>query len=141
MKENSIFIITPPDMMLSDNGPTITVISTDDAFREKIEEIHGNLFKTVPVNIYHPNGAVTTQKLAWTLSVMRLSDTIFVDLATSNDISIIASILSEREVIYINTNNKRKDIAQLFNNVPDGYQVFDTLDEYLEVMLLKLGLK
>jgi hypothetical protein len=142
MRENSIFTITPPDMILNESGPTVTVVSMDESFINKIESINENLFKTVPVNIYHPNGEVTEKKLAWLLSVMRLSDTIYVDLSTVNDLGLLTSIFCGNEVIYINVDKKRKDIAKLFNSVQqEGFQVYDSLDEYLEIMLVRLGLK
>ena len=142
MRENSIFTITPPDMILNEFGPTVTVISTDDTFIKKIENINENLFKTVSVNIYHPNGHATEKKLAWLMSVVRLSDTVYVDLSTANELELLTSILCGNEVIYINTDKKRKDIAKLFNSIQqEGFQVYDSLDEYLEIMLVRLGVK
>lgn len=141
MRENSIYTITPPDMMLNTDGPTTTVISTDADFIEQIESIHENVFKTVEVNIYHPNGPVTENKLAWLLSVMRLSDTVFVDLSTSNELGLLTAMLSGTELACINVGNKRKDIAKLFNSIQtDNLTVYDSLDEYLEFMLARIGL-
>lgn len=142
MRENSIFTITPPDMILNEFGPTVTVVSTDETFIRKIENINENLFKTVSVNIYHPNGQVTDKKLAWLLSVMRLSDTVYVDLSTANDLGLLTSIFCGNEVIYINVDKKRKDIAKLFNSLQqENFQVYDSLDEYLEIMIVRLGVK
>ena len=141
MRENSIFIITQPDMMLSTTGPSITVISTNKSFIDEIEAIHGNMFKNVPVIIYHPDGHVTEENLPWTISVMRFSDSVFVDLATANDVALVASVLSDKEVIYINTDKQRNDLAGLFNIIPDNYQVFDTLQDYMEYMYIKHALE
>lgn len=141
MRENSIFTITPPDMMLSDEGPSVTVLSTDEDFIKRIESIQENLFRTVSVNIYHPNGPVTENKLAWLISVMRLSDTIYVDLNTVNDIGLLTALLSSTEVACIDQGNKRRDIAKLFNSIAqEDLRVYDSLDDYLEMMMVKLSL-
>lgn len=138
-EENSIFTITPPDMTLSSNGPTITVISDDEIFISRINSIHEQLFKTVPVHIYHPDGNVNEDNLAWVLSVMRLSDNIFIDLDTADTISVLAGIMSERE-LYVICKNKDNLTAKLLNSVPGEYSVFNSVDECLDAILIKANI-
>jgi hypothetical protein len=135
MRENSIFTITPPEMQLSDDGPTITVISTNPEFITKIESAHESMFKTVSVTIYHPDGPVTENNIAWVVSVMRFSDNIFVDLDTATDLSIIGAILSNGNVVFINKDRVRNDIAKLINSMQTDYQIFEEIEDYIEVIL------
>jgi len=134
MKKNDIFTITPPDMLLNTIGPTVTVISTNKEFIEDIEEAHEMVFQTVPVNIYHPNGDVRDHNLAWTLSVMRLSDTVFVDLDTATELGIMTAIISNANVVYIE-GEKRPELIKLFNTVKADYPVYDSPREYMDIML------
>ena len=135
MRENSIFTITPPEMQLSDDGPTVTVISTNPEFITKVEAAHESMFKTVPVTIYHPGGPVNESNIAWVVSVMRFSDNIFIDLDTATDLSIIGAILSNGNVIFINKDRVRNDIAKLINSMQTDYQIFEEIEDYIEVIL------
>lgn len=135
MRENSIFTITPPEMQLSDDGPTVTVISTNPEFITKVESAHESMFKTVPVTIYHPGGPVDESNIAWAVSVMRFSDNIFIDLDTATDLSIIGAILSNGNVIFINKDRVRNDIAKLINSMQTDYQIYEEIEDYIEVIL------
>lgn len=135
MRENSIYTITPPDMHLAAEGPTITVISTNTSFVEEVERIHENMFKTVPVNIYHCNGPVTDENLAWTLSVMRLSDNVFVDLDTCNELGLVTSLVSESNTVYISETKSKKGIIKLFNSMRDSFTVYESPEDYMQIML------
>ena len=136
MRENSIFTITSPDMRLSEDGPTITIISTDEDFVNYVESMYEKMFKTVPVTIYLTDGVVTEDKLAWLLSVMRFSETVFVDLATASDISILSSVMVDVNRALINTDGCRNDIAKVFNALGENAQVHDSIEDYFEFMLL-----
>lgn len=139
LEENSIFTITPPDIALSANGPTITIISSDDKFISRINSIHEQLFKTVPVHIYHPDGKVNDGNLAWVLSVMRLSDSVFIDLDTADHISVLAGIMAERE-LYVVCKDKNNLTAKLLNSIPGEYTVFSSIDECLDAILIKANI-
>lgn len=135
MRENSIYTITPPDMHLTDTGPTITVVSTNEKFISKVETLHERLFKTVPVSIYHCDGQVNESNMAWLISVMRFSDNVFVDLDTANDLGILCAIFSDTNTVFINNEKKRNDIAKLFNAVNNGFNVYEDLHDYFDLVL------
>ena len=139
MRENSIFTITPPDMMLSVNGPSITIISENDALIKEIEDLHESMFKTVSVNIYHCNGPVNEENLAWVISVMRLSDTVFVDLDTATELGIMTSIVTDSNAVYISKKNLKKGIVKLFNAMREGYTIYDSPEDYMEMVLARFG--
>jgi hypothetical protein len=135
MKENSIYTITPPDMQLLDAGPSITILSTNVDFIEEVEKIHENMFKTVPVNLYHPAGEINNKNIAWVLSVMHFSDNVFIDLDTINQLGLVASIIHPSNKVFISKKNTNKDIVKLFNTMKEGYIVYESLDDYLHIML------
>tara|TARA_R110000868_G_scaffold4177_8_gene25990 strand:- start:2376 stop:2798 length:423 start_codon:yes stop_codon:yes gene_type:complete len=136
MQENSIYTVTPPEMMLMESGPSITVLSTSNAFIENVARLHERLFKSVPVTIYHTGGPVDDTNLAWAVSVMRLSDKIFVDLDTVNEAGLVASILNESSVVYINESDRKLDIVKLFNIMSgDDYTVYESTEDYMTMIM------
>jgi hypothetical protein len=140
MQENSIFTITPPDMQLLDIGPSSTILSTNPKFISEVEAVHEVLYKTVPVNLYHPNGNLNETNLAWALSVMRLSDTVFVDLTTATDFEILVCKMLDRDTVYIDEKNQRSDISKLFNSFREGYIIYDSIEDYKELALAGVAL-
>lgn len=129
MRENSIYHITPPDMKLLDSGPVVTVLTNDKQFFNDIERLHENMYKSVPVVIYSADGPINDNNLAWMVSVMRLSDNVFVDLDTVTQTELVASILNESNVVYFSKSNRQPDILKLFN-IREGYTVYGDADEY-----------
>ena len=133
MRENSIYHITPPDMKLLDSGPVVTVLSSNKKFLDDVERLHENIYKSVPVIIYNTNSPVNDNNIAWTVSVMRLSDNVFVDLDTVTQTELVASILNESNTIYFSKEDRQADILKLFN-IRKEYTVYSDTDEYLMMM-------
>ena len=44
MRENPIYTVTPPDMILPDNGPIITILSSNENFIKDVESLYENIF-------------------------------------------------------------------------------------------------
>lgn len=129
MRENSIYHITPPDMKLLDTGPVVTILSSDDKFLSSVEQMHERMYKSVPVVIYHIDGPINDNNIAWLVSVMRLSDNVFVDLDSVTQTELVASLLNESRVIYFSKENRQTDILKLFN-IREGYTVYGDVEEY-----------
>tara|TARA_B100001094_G_C18097333_1_gene753692 strand:- start:750 stop:1175 length:426 start_codon:yes stop_codon:yes gene_type:complete len=135
MRENSIYTVTPPDMLLPDNGPCITILSDNKQFISDVEYLYENMFKTIPITLYHPDGVIDANNLAWIVSMMRFSDTVYVDLDNISEVGLISAILHNKKgVIIINKKNKRKNIVRLLNTYPDFY-VVESVQQYAEMML------
>ncbi len=128
MRENAIFTVTPPDLMLPDSGPLVTVVSTDSDFVQSVETLYENIFNTVSVVLYHPNGKITEQNTAWLLSAMRLSDTVYVDIDSLTELSIALVLSVGTKNVYINNKNKKQGVVKILNSTDN--QVFDSLEEY-----------
>ena len=130
MRENSIYHITPPDMKLLDTGPVVTILSSDDKFLSSVEQMHERMYKSVPVVIYHIDGPINDNNIAWLVSVMRLSDNVFVDLDSVTQTELVASILNESNTIYFSKEDRQSDILKLFN-IRKEYTVYSDTDEYM----------
>ena len=111
MRENPIYTVTPPDMLLPDNGPIISVLSREKSFVHDVELLYENLFKTVPVTLCHPNGNINEKNLAWIVSMMRFSDTVYADLNTITELGLVCVLTQETDnIIMISNDKKRKGI-------------------------------
>ncbi len=130
MRENAIFTVTPPDLMLPESGPLITVVSTDSDFVQSIETLYENIFNTVSVVLYHPAGKITENNSAWMLGAMRLSDTVYVDVDSLTELSIALALSAESKNVYINNKNKKQGVVKILNST--GKQIFDSLEDYSE---------
>ena len=135
MRENPIYTITPPDMHLPEAGPVITVLSSDTNFVKDIELLYNDFFKTVPISLYHTNGPIEDNNFAWIISMMRFSDTIFVDLDNLTELGLFCAVHGNmKSTIYFNRKNKRKSIVKILNTI-HTCSVYDSVDDYADAML------
>tara|TARA_Y100000385_G_C13086786_1_gene636768 strand:- start:1239 stop:1664 length:426 start_codon:yes stop_codon:yes gene_type:complete len=135
MRENPIYTVTPPDMLLPENGPIISVLSSEQQFLEDVELLYENLFKSIPITLCHPAGPINEKNTAWIVSMMRFSDTVYVDLDNITELGIVCVLTQEtNNVIMISNNKKRKGMIQLLNTMPK-YTIYDSVDDYAQLML------
>ena len=135
MRENPIYTVTPPDMLLPENGPVITILSSDKDFVSDVEYLYENIFKTVPITLYHPDGVIDDTNSAWLISMMRFSDTIYVDLDNISELGLVCAIIvNSSGTVYVNKKNRRKSVVRLLNTNKE-INVFEDIGEYAEMML------
>tara|TARA_B100000965_G_scaffold29825_1_gene22071 strand:- start:12138 stop:12563 length:426 start_codon:yes stop_codon:yes gene_type:complete len=135
MRENPIYTVTPPDMLLPDNGPIISVLSKELNFIHDVELLYENLFKSVPITLCHPGGNIDETNVAWIVSMMRFSDTVYVDLNTITELGIVCVLTQSYEnVIIISNDKKRKGMRQLFNTMRE-YNIYESVEDYADIML------
>ena len=135
MRENPIYTVTPPDMLLPENGPVITILSSNKDFVLDVEYLYENIFKTVPITLYHPDGVIDDTNSAWLISMMRFSDTIYVDLDNISELGLVCAIIvNSPGTVYVNKKNKRKSVVRLLNTNKE-INVFEDIGEYAEMML------
>ena len=135
MRENPIYTVTPPDMLLPDNGPIICVLSKELDFIHDVELLYENLFKTVPITLCHPSGDVNDKNLAWIVSMMRFSDTVYVDLDNISELGIACVLTQESDnFVLLSNTNKRKGMKQLLNTMRK-FNIYETVEDYSEIML------
>lgn len=135
MRENPIYTVTPPDMLLPESGPVITILSSDKEFILDLESLYENIFKTVPITLYHANGVIDDTNSAWSISMMNFSDTIYVDLDNISELGLVCAVMVNNPgTVYINKKNKRKSVVRLFNT-NKNINVYEDIGEYAEMML------
>ena len=132
MRENAIYTVTPPDMMLPVNGPIVTVLSSNENFVADIEKLYETLFNTVSVTIYHPGGKITDINSAWLMSMINFSDTTFVDLDDLDDIGLVLSMLDPAHRVFIG--KKKKHIIKLLN-CSGEYTIMESIKDYADYCL------
>ena len=138
MRENPIYTVTPPDMILPDNGPIITVLSSDENFVHSIELLYENLFKTVTITLCHPGGKVEEKNCAWIISMIRFSDTVYVDMDDVNELSLSLVLLSNKTTIFVNQNNKKKGLIKILNTMTINekkFTIVDCIEEYRDLVM------
>lgn len=135
MRENPIYTVTPPDMLLPENGPIISVLSNEIKFVQDIELLYENLFKSVPITLCHPGGNIDEKNLAWIVSMMRFSDTIYLDLDNVTELGVVCALTQKsNNVIIISKTSKRKGMQQLLNTMRK-YNIYDSIEDYADLML------
>lgn len=135
MRENPIYTVTPPDMLLPEDGPCISILSENQDFIKDVEGLYENIFKTVPITLFHAGGTIDNKNCAWIVSMMRFSDTVYVDLDNISELGLICAILhNQKGVVIINNKNKRKNIVRLLNTFPD-FSIFESVNDYADMML------
>tara|TARA_B100000029_G_scaffold49209_1_gene44926 strand:- start:391 stop:816 length:426 start_codon:yes stop_codon:yes gene_type:complete len=135
MRENPIYTVTPPDMLLPENGPIISVLSSEIKFVQDIELLYENLFKSVPITLCHPGGNIDETNVAWVVSMMRFSDTIYLDLDNVTELGVVCALTQKtNNVIIISKTSKRKGMQQLLNTMRK-YNIYDSIEDYADLML------
>jgi len=135
MRENPIYTVTPPDMLLPENGPIISVLSSEIKFVQDIELLYENLFKSVPITLCHPGGNIDESNLAWVVSMMRFSDTVYLDLDKVTELGLVCALTQKtNNVIIISKTSKRKGMQQLLNTMRK-YNIYDSIEDYADLML------
>jgi hypothetical protein len=135
MRENPIYTVTPPDMLLPENGPIISVLSSEIKFVQDIELLYENLFKSVPITLCHPGGNIDENNLAWVVSMMRFSDTVYLDLDNVTELGLVCALTQKtNNVIIISKTSKRKGMQQLLNTMRK-YNIYDSIEDYADLML------
>jgi len=138
MRENAIYTVTPPDIMLPESGPIITVVSSNKSFVAKIESLYEDIFKSVSVTLYHQNGKVTESNSAWIISMIRFSDTVYVDMDDVNELSLSLVLLSNKTTIFVNQNNKKKGLIKILNTMTINekrFTIVDCIEEYRDLVM------
>lgn len=141
MRENAIYTVTPPDMLLPESGPIVTIVSSKSEFIQQVETLYEHIFKSVSVTIYHPNGKVNEANMAWLISMIRFSDTVYVDMEDLNELAVAIVLLNCKNTVFVNQSNRKKGLTKLLNSTQNdnSFTVVDSIEEYSDVVLEGLG--
>ena len=121
-------------MILPDNGPIITILSSNENFIKDIESLYENIFKSVTITLCHPGGKVDDKNCAWIISMMRFSDTVYVDMDHLTELGLVCAMTQDLSRTVFIIDKTRKSMAKLLNTLPE-YNLYKTIQEYAEIML------
>lgn len=69
---------------------------------------------------------------------MRLSDTVFVDLDTVNELGILTAIVSGSNLAWIEGKH-RTEVVKLFNSDKNGFPIYPDVKTYMDIMLSRIS--
>ena len=96
------------------------------------------MFKTVPITLCHPGGDVNDKNSAWIVSMMRFSDTVYVDMDDVNELSLSLVLLSNKTTIFVNQNQKKKGLIKILNTMTINekrFTIVDCIEEYRDLVM------
>ena len=100
-----------------------------------IELLYENIFQTLPITLCHPDGNIDEKNCAWVVSMMRFSDTVYVDLNNISELGIVCVLTQKQDnIILISNGKKRKGMIQLLNT-NRKYNIYDSIRDYADIMI------
>jgi DNA-binding NarL/FixJ family response regulator len=139
-QDNSSYTVTSPDIMLTDDGISIFISSTNQDFIADIKALYE---KYVDTSIVFNVQQIPTseQSISWVWYVSQPVDVMIIDLDTCAWVDVCAALLKKQDdnhhVVFYSEKNKKRDIVRLINATSE-YLILkniDMFDNYLKVQL------
>ena len=139
-QDNSTYTVTAPDLLLTENGMTILISSTDEERVNAIKDIFERLvFSSLIFNVQ--KSPTNENTVAWLWYVSQPADIMIVDLDTSSTVDVCAALLRSQDedhiTVFYSEKHRRKDLIRLLN-APARYPIFSDigdLEQYLKYEL------
>lgn len=116
--DNSVYTVTYPDLLMSDDGMSVLVTSTDENFIENVKGIFEKYIYTSIVFYVQPN-KTNSETLAWMWNVSTTCDLMIIDIDTCAWEDIMAALIkptiSNDGVMFYSSKYKRRETARLIN--------------------------
>lgn len=130
-QDNSTYTVTAPDLMLTENGMTVLISSTDE---DKVKFIKSVFEKHVYTSIIFNVQKTPTNEntVAWLWYVSQPADVMIIDLDTCAPVDVCSALLrstdSNHLTVFLSEKHKRKDMVRLLNATA-SYPILNTLEE------------
>lgn len=139
--DNSTYTVTAPDLMLTENGMSVFISTTDHQREQDIIAIFEKyVYSSIIFNVQR--SPTNENSVAWLWYVSQPCDVMIVDLDTASATDACAAMIRPRDdnhiTIFLSEKNKKKDLVKLIN-ATSSYPIMSNMDE-LE-FYLKLELK
>lgn len=130
-QDNSSYTVTAPDLLLTENGMSVLISSTNEQVLDEIKEIfekyvHSSIIFNVQKTPTNENS------VAWMWYVSQPADIMIVDLDTVSPVDVCAALLRTQDddhiTVFISEKQKRKDMIRLINATAK-YVVVNTIEE------------
>lgn len=142
-RDNSSYTVTPPDLLLTDDGMTVLISSTNNKIINEIKTIFEKyIYSSIIFKVQ--NKPTNENTLSWMWYVSRTCDIMIVDLDTCAWVDVCTALTKERDedhiVIFYSEKHKKRDAVRLLN-VTSSYLILRSLDEidYYIKEELKIG--
>lgn len=131
-KDNAIYTVTPPDLHLTENGPTVLISSTNPDFIERVKEMYADAIHDISVVFCVQSKRTNENTVGWMWYVSRTCDTMIVDIDTCGWVDIATALTKEQDhnhaVVFYSEKQKRLDAVKLIN-ATSSYIILRSLDE------------
>ena len=132
-RDNSSYTVTSPDLMLTDNGISLMIISNDNKFIDKVKLLVEQCI-TSSIIFYVQKTPTNEQSLPWLWYVSRTVDIMLVDLDTCQWTDILAATSKENGLVAFNSFKSKKADALRLLNVQAKYPVLHNWDEVEQII-------
>jgi hypothetical protein len=137
-RDNSSYTVTSPDLLLTDDGMTVMISSTNEYFIDNVKLLFEKYVYTSIIFKVQPK--VTNENtLPWMWYVSRSCDVMIIDLDTCAWVDICTALLKEIDenhiVVFYSEKYKKREVVRLIN-ATSSYMVLrsiDELDEYIKI--------
>ncbi len=139
-QDNSSYSVTSPDLLLTDDGITVLITSTDQKFIDDIKHIYEKYVDTsIVFNIQQI--PTTESTVSWMWYVSRPADMMIVDLDTCAWVDVCAAILKPQtdnhSVVFFSKKHKKREAVRLLNATAEFIilKEVDHIDTFLKHQL------
>lgn len=136
MHNNDSYTVTHPDLLLTDNGMSVLITSTNETMIKEIKEIIESLVTSSLV--FNVQKSVTTENnIAWLWYISRTVDIMIIDMDTCAYVDICTALTKATDedhlVIFLSEKHKKRETVKMLNAM-SKYMIFRTISE-LEIYL------
>jgi hypothetical protein len=130
--DNSSYTVTSPDLLLTEDGISVLITSTDKPLIENIKAIYEKYINTSIV--FNVNSVPTTEKsISWMWYVSRAVDMMIVDLDTCAWEDVCTAMTKNQDenhvVVFLNQKNKKPAGVRLINATSE-YLIIDSIEMF-----------
>ena len=129
--DNSSYTVTSPDLILSDNGATIMIVSTNSDFVDGVKLLFEKYISSTL--IFCVQDKITTEKnLAWGYYISRDCEMAIIDLDNCEWIDVCVALTKfvddQHSVVFYTEKHKKREAELLVNTIGD-YPILRNLGE------------
>lgn len=140
--DNSSYTVTAPDLLLTDDGISVLITSTNEELVKSIKALYEKYIDTSIV--FNLQQTPTTENtISWIWYVSGQVDTMIVDLDSCAWVDVCAALLKQQDenhgLIFISEKNKKRDAVRLIN-ATGNYIILKSVEEFDTYLKVQLGM-
>lgn len=132
-KKNTVFTITPPDIRLSTNGPSVFLIGMKLDETTPYIKVIDNFFPDVEISYYACNDAITDETLTWFRAVAGIASSIIINIDNITPAELLLGMEAENQAhmsVYWVTTGKNPILQKLLNSY--SYRIYSNITDFEE---------